>query len=77
MRVACVYCGGVIEPGLPAPYGLCAACLGLVEAELTAAAERVGRPSRPDAETVADEPLPAAFAAAAAGGHAPVAPGPG
>jgi hypothetical protein len=58
MPGACAYCGGDVEAGQPTAYGLCAVCFGLLEAELTVAAEHVARPGTPGAETVADELLP-------------------
>jgi hypothetical protein len=58
MPGACDYCRGVLVEGRAAAYGLCAVCFGLLEDELADAAVRVGRPARPDAETVADIPVP-------------------
>jgi hypothetical protein len=55
---ACVWCGAAPGPGPPPAYGLCPGCIARVEDELADAAGRYGRPARPDAETVADEPRP-------------------
>ncbi|MBN9520823.1 hypothetical protein J0H58_20270 [bacterium] len=57
MERTCAYCG-VGGVGRAMPFGLCAPCFTLLEDELTAAAVRVGRVGRHDAETVADVPLP-------------------
>ncbi len=57
MRVACAYCGGVVHEDELGPYHLCSSCFKLLEEELTAAAMRVGRVGRHDAETVVDMPI--------------------